>query len=67
MARVEAGLAAEADSFASAARIVLLVGEGHGGRVYASKGRFDADLSGGCNVPLAETPRAVNGAHGSRA
>src|SRR5215211_4026811 len=50
-----------------AARIVLLVDDGYGGRVYASKRRFDANLSGGCNVPLAETPRAVDGAYGSRA
>ena len=33
----------------------------------ASKGRFDADLSGGSNVPLTETPGAVDGAHGGRA
>ena len=45
----------------------MLVDDGYGGRVYASKRRFDANLSGGCNVPLAERPGAVDGAHGSRA
>ena len=46
---------------------VLLVSDGYCARVYASEGRFDADLSGGCDVPLSETPGAVDGAHGSRA
>ncbi len=65
--RIEAGARRGSRSFASAARIVLLVGDGHGARVYATEGRFDADLSRGCNVPLAETPGAVDRAHGSRA
>ena len=33
---------------------VLLVSDGHSTRVYAAEGRFDADLSGRCNVPLTE-------------
>lgn len=56
-------LAAKADLLAFAARIGLLIAHGYGTRVYATEWRFDADLSGGCDVPLAETPRAVDGAH----
>ncbi len=44
----------------------MLVADGHGVRIYATEWRFNADLSGGCNVPLAEAPGAVDAAHGSR-
>jgi hypothetical protein len=49
------GLAAEVVCFRGEEG--LLVADGHGVGVYASKRRFDADLSGDVsNVPLAETP-----------
>ena len=64
--RIEAGSPRKQISLLRGAD-VLLVSKGHGACVYAAEGRFDADLSGRCNVPLAETPDAVDGAHGSRA
>jgi hypothetical protein len=37
--------------------VCMLVADGHGARVYTTKGRFDADLSGDrSKVPLAVTP-----------
>ena len=43
-----------------------LVADGYGARVYATEGRFDADLSGDrSNVPLAVTPGTVDGANRS--